>query len=83
MGSRKIIEVFSAGCPLCDEAVKLARKAAFGSHEVVTLDMREAKEAERATALGVRSVPAIAIDGKLAACCAGRGVDPAAVKGLL
>jgi len=25
--------------------------------------------------LGIRSVPAVVIDGKLADCCAGRGVD--------
>ena len=29
----------------------------------------------RAKELGIRSVPAVVIDGKLASCCAGRGVD--------
>src|SRR6516165_10103619 len=31
--------------------------------------------ARRAKSLGIRSVPAVVIDGKLADCCAGRGVD--------
>jgi hypothetical protein len=37
--------------------------------------MKEPEVARRAKALGVRSVPAVAIDGKLAGCCAGRGPD--------
>jgi hypothetical protein len=39
------------------------------------LDMQDAQIARRAKDLGVRSVPAVAIDGKLASCCSGRGVD--------
>jgi hypothetical protein len=31
--------------------------------------------ASRAVQHGIRSVPAAVIDGKLAGCCAGRGVD--------
>jgi len=37
--------------------------------------MHDNEVAKRAKALGVRSVPAVAIDGKLAECCTGRGVD--------
>ena len=32
--------------------------------------------AKRARELGIRSIPAVAIDGKLGDCCAGRGIDP-------
>jgi glutaredoxin len=39
------------------------------------LDMHDIEVAKRAKALGVRSVPAVAIDGKLAACCTDRGVN--------
>jgi hypothetical protein len=42
---------------------------------VSVLDMNQPKVAERARSLGVRSVPAVAIDGKLAGCCAERGPD--------
>ena len=34
----------------------------------------------RAQSLGVRSVPAVAIDGELAGCCAGRGPEEAALR---
>jgi predicted DsbA family dithiol-disulfide isomerase len=37
--------------------------------------MKDINVAERAKSLGIRSVPCVLIDGKLADCCAGRGVD--------
>jgi glutaredoxin 3 len=38
-------------------------------------DLRHQEIAERAAQHGVRSVPAVVIDDKLAGCCANRGVD--------
>jgi glutaredoxin len=78
MAKRKV-EVFSAGCPACEEAVRLVRSIACPSCDVSVLDMKDARVAERAKALGIRSVPAVAADGKLAACCFGRGPDEAAL----
>jgi hypothetical protein len=72
--SRKV-EIFSAGCGVCDEIVAAVRAAACPSCKVEVLDMREPRVARRAKALGVRSLPAVAVDGKLADCCAGRGPD--------
>jgi glutaredoxin len=37
--------------------------------------MKDAGVAARAKDLGIRSVPAVVIDDKLADCCAGRGPD--------
>lgn len=69
------IEIFSAGCPVCGEAVRMVRENACPSCEVTVLDMKDPEVARRAEELGVRSVPAVAIDGKLAGCCAGRGPE--------
>ena len=80
MAERRRVEVFSAGCPVCDAAVDLVRRIACDSCEVVVRDMRAPGVARRAAELGIRSVPAVAIDGELAACCAGRGVDDAALR---
>lgn len=80
MSGRKI-EVFSAGCPACREAVELVERVAGGSAEVSVLDMHQQDVAARAKELGVRSVPAVAIDGKLADCCTGRGVDDVTLRG--
>jgi len=50
------------------------------SCEVTTLDMDAPGVAERAGALGIRSLPAVVIDGKLADCCTGEGVDEDTLK---
>ena len=80
MAKTRTIQVFSAGCPECEEPVALVHRSACPSCEVSILDMHDAAVAERARQLGVRSVPAVAIDGQLAGCCAGRGPDEATLR---
>lgn len=80
MNAKRKIEVFSAGCPVCEETITLVREIACPSCEVIVLDMSDWTVAARARKLGVRSVPAVAIDGKLAACCTGRGPDEATLR---
>jgi glutaredoxin len=75
MATKRKVEVFSAGCPVCDETVQLVESLACPSCDVVVLDMNDAGVASRAKSLGVRVVPAVVIDGKLADCCSGRGPD--------
>ncbi len=45
MTKKRTIEVFSAGCPACDEAVKLVQSLACPSCDVQVLDMRADKAA--------------------------------------
>lgn len=75
MSAKRKIEIFTAGCPLCQDTVDLVNRLACTSCEVSVLDMNDKTVASRAAALGIRSVPAVAINGKLADCCTGRGVD--------
>jgi glutaredoxin 3 len=75
MNAKRQVEIFSAGCPLCEETIQLVNRAACPSCDVAILDMRDPQVASRAKSLGVRSVPAVVIDGKLADCCVGRGPD--------
>ena len=77
---KRRIEAFSAGCACCEEAVVLVRRAACSSCEVTVHDMWNHEVAERAKHLGIRSVPAVVIDGKLASCCEGRGLDLQALR---
>jgi predicted DsbA family dithiol-disulfide isomerase len=42
--------------------------------------MNDPAVANRAKSLGIRSVPAVVIDGKLADCCTGRGPDEATLR---
>ena len=77
MNTKRKIEVFSAGCPVCEETVQMVNRVACSSSscEVSVLDMKDVAVAKRAKDLGIRSAPAVVIDGKLADCCAGRGPD--------
>ena len=70
----KKIEVFSVGCSACKEVIDMVKRLA-GSHEVIIHDMNQTEVATKAKSHGVRSVPAVVIDGKLASCCAGRGPE--------
>lgn len=80
MATKRKIEVFSAGCPACQDTVALVKSAACPSCDVTVLDMNDPKVAGRAKSLGIRSVPAVVIDGKLADCCTGRGPEQATLR---
>ena len=80
MTAKRKIEIFSAGCAVCDETISRIRTLAYPSCEIVVFDMKEAAIAKRARDLGVRSVPAVAIDGKLADCCSRAGPDEAVLQ---
>lgn len=71
--NKRKIEVFSAGCAACEETIALIKRIACESCDVTILDMRQKDVAARAKELGIRSVPAVVINGKLADCCSGRG----------
>ena len=77
---KRAVEVFSAGCPVCEETINLVNRLACPSCEISILDMNDANVASRAKRLGIRSVPAVVIDGRLADCCRGRGPDEATLK---
>ncbi len=75
MNAKRKIEIFSAGCAVCEAAIARINDIACPSCEVTTLDMNAPGVAERADALGIHSLPAVVIDGKLADCCTNQGVD--------
>lgn len=80
MVTERKIEIFSAGCAVCEQAIDQVRDAACPSCDIIILDMRDKSVAERAERLGIRSVPAVVIDGSLADCCAGREPDMATLR---
>ena len=77
--TRKKIEVFSAGCPCCREAVEIVRRLAGSDHEVEVHDMHRDDVAARARQYGIRSVPSVVVDGQLTPCC----VDSGIIEGVL
>ncbi|MEE8417572.1 MAG: thioredoxin family protein [candidate division Zixibacteria bacterium] len=80
MATRRKVEIFSAGCPACKEVIEMVNRLACPSCEVTVFDMNDAEIAKRAKDLGISTVPAVVIDGKLADCCANRGPDEASLR---
>lgn len=83
MSTNKKIEIFSAGCSACQQTVEMVKRLAGSSHEVVIHDMQKSDVAAKSKQYGVRSVPSVVIDGKLAGCCAGRGPDENTLRSIL
>ena len=69
------VEVFTAGCSLCADAVQLVRSLACPSCSVEVLDMKDESSQEKARQYGVTRVPAVAVNGTLADCCRGSAID--------
>ena len=84
MSQKRKIEVFTAGCPVCEETIRQVQEAARSSCEVIVYDLNKGCETnecrDKAKEYGIKSVPGVAIDGKLASCCDNRGVNMEALK---
>lgn len=80
MSQERKIEVFSAGCPACEETIALVNSIACESCDVEVLDMRQADVAARAKRYGVSHVPAVVVDGTLAECCTAPAVNEAGLR---
>lgn len=61
--ARKKVEVFTAGCGVCEELVNLVRSESCSSCDITVLDLKDTDVAERAATLGIRSVPTVVVDG--------------------
>lgn len=73
MANQRQVDIYSAGCAVCDDAVKMVQEIACPSCNLSVLDMKDPDVAKRAQDLGITAVPAVVIDGKLADCCSRGG----------
>ena len=82
--AKRLVEVFTAGCPICEDAVKEIKVLACPNCEVTVYDLNKRCDTnecvDKAKQYGIKSVPAVAIDGKLVDCCNNRGIDIEALK---
>jgi len=81
---KRQVEVFTAGCPVCDPVVQLVHEMACPDCEVNIHDLRPPDEsaerdrpgptaADKAAGYGITTIPAVVVDGNLASCCQNRG----------
>lgn len=72
--AKRLVEVFTAGCPICDPTVKMVKDLACGNCDVVVYDLNQGCETNecrnKASAYGIVRLPAVAVNGKLVDCCA-------------
>ncbi len=71
-GARRV-EIFSAGCKTCEGTIAELREQIDTGHEIVVHDMQDDRVAERAASFGIRTVPAVVVDGALLDCCKNTG----------
>lgn len=85
MAKRKI-EVFVAGCSICDDTLEQIKKEACPSCDVIVYDLNKGCATneckDKAKQYGIKRVPAVVIDGKLAGCCDTKGIDVRKLKTL-
>jgi uncharacterized Zn ribbon protein len=74
MSNKRTVEIFSAGCQLCEAVIERVRDLACPSCEVQVLDLNQDDVAEKARQYGIDSAPAVAVDGDPVKCCKDSGV---------
>jgi glutaredoxin len=73
--TKRQVEVFTAGCPVCEPAVQLVQEMACPDCEVTIHDLRQVEDtaAEKTAQYGIKTIPAVVVDGQLASCCEALG----------
>lgn len=66
--AKRQVEVFTAGCPVCDPVVQLVQELACPDCQVRVYDLRDSGT-DKASQYGVSRVPTVVVDGTIAACC--------------
>ena len=56
MANKRKVEVFSAGCATCHEAIEAVKREACSSCEIIVHDMKDMQVARRAKELGVERI---------------------------
>jgi glutaredoxin len=72
--TKRKVEVFAAGCPICAPTVALVAELACSDCAVTVHDLRQQGVAQ-ARRYGITTVPAVVVDGRLVTCCGRAGPD--------
>lgn len=77
--ARRKVEVFTAGCLVCEDAVKKVNAAACPDCEVVVYDLNKGCATNecraKARKYGIKRLPAVVVNGRLLDCCSQGAVD--------
>lgn len=70
--AKRQVEVFTAGCAVCEPAVQLVNELACPDCDVTVHDVH-ADGTERAESYGIKTLPSVVVDGRIVSCCENRG----------
>jgi len=75
---KRQIEVFTAGCPVCEPVVKMINEMTCASCEVTVYNLVEQCESkiclDKMNEYNITSLPAVVVNGELLSCCKGRRI---------
>ena len=70
---KKEVEIFTAGCPVCEPVVQLVKDTVGEDCEITIHNLVEQCESKicitKMNEYGIKRLPAIAVNGKLLSCC--------------
>ena len=68
---KKQIEIFTAGCPICEPVVQLVKDTASDNNKIIihNLSMKTPNAIIGIKKYKIKHLPAIVIDGTLLSCC--------------
>lgn len=76
---KRQIEVFTAGCPVCEPVVQMVKEMACDSCKVTIYNTAEQCDSkvcvDKIKQYNITSLPAVAVEGKLLNCFKDRGVS--------
>jgi len=72
--AKRQVEIFTAGCPVCEPAVRLVDELACPDCEITVHDLHEGGTA-KAASYGITTLPTIVVDEQIVSCCDNRGPD--------
>jgi hypothetical protein len=77
--NKRKIEIFTAGCSVCEPMVEMVKSMACSSCEIVVYNLSqpcETKEClEKVQEYGIKALPAVAVNGSLLPCCQNEGIS--------
>ncbi len=69
MTEKRRVEVFTAGCAVCQGVVEMVNELACPNCDVTIYNLNKNEGVDEAKAYGVTALPSVVVNGELLECC--------------
>jgi hypothetical protein len=69
MTEKRRVEVFTAGCPVCQGVVEMVNELTCPNCDVTIYNLNKNEGVDEAKVYGVTALPSVAVNGELLECC--------------